>query len=103
MRANSRMKAIARKSNNISVLIIVAICIVLGIALMIGRGQLRAKNMEYEAHEAVLESQIANESIRSEELNEYEKYVKSDEFAEKTAREKFGLVGKDEYAIKAEN
>lgn len=103
MQANSKMKAVARKSNRISVFIIMTVCIILGVALLIGKSNLQAKNMAYEAEEQSLQMQIDAQAERAKELDIYEKYVKSDEFVEKTAREKFGLVGENEYAIKAEN
>ena len=103
MQPNGRMKAVAGRSNKISVLIIVAVCILLGTALLWGRSRLHSKNAEYNAQEAQIKESIAEQEERSKQLDKYERYVKSDEFAEKTAREKFGLVGEDEYAVKAGN
>lgn len=103
MQPNSRMRAVARKSNKISVFIIVAVCVILGTALLVGRNELKANNMAYINEEQELQEKIDAQSLRAKELDEYERYVKSDEFVERMAREKFGLVGEGEYAIKAEN
>ena len=40
---------------------------------------------------------------RAEELKEYEKYVKTDEYVEEVAREKLGLVYKDEIIFEPDN
>lgn len=99
--SNDRMRDVARKSNRISVLIIVAVCLVLGVVLIAGTRDLNAKNRVYAAQEAELESRIAAESVRAKELDEYAEYVKTDEYMKKVAKENFGLVEDDEYAIKA--
>ncbi len=41
--------------------------------------------------------------IRAKELEEYEEYVKTDEYVEEVAREKLGLVYKDEIIFEPDN
>ncbi len=53
---------------------------------------LYAKNREYEKMEASLLEELEEETNRSEEIAAYEKTVGSDEYIEKLAREKLGLV-----------
>ena len=61
---------------------------------------LRAKNKEYKAQEAELEAQIQEEKERSEEIKDYEEYVKTDEYIKETAEEKLGLVDPNEIIFK---
>ena len=51
----------------------------------------------------MLESQIEAEEKKSEELEEYSKYVQTKKYAEEVAKEKLGLVYEDEIIFKAED
>ena len=57
---------------------------------------LQAKNKEYKSQEVELQQQIKKEKERSSEVEEYQKYVQSDECVKDVAREKLGLVDPDE-------
>ena len=48
------------------------------------------------------EKRIAEEKARSNELDEYSEYMKTDEFAEWYAKEKLGLIHKNEIIFKGE-
>lgn len=60
------------------------------------------KNNAYQAQKAELEQQIKDEEIRAEDIEKLRDYVESDEFIEKMARDKLGLVYEDEIIFKAE-
>ena len=60
----------------------------LGVLLWNGKKNIEAKNVEYE------------EKQRTEELNEYKKYVQTKKFAEEIAKDKFGLIYPDEIIFK---
>ena len=47
-----------------------------------------------------MEAQIQEEKNRSEEIEDYEEYVKTDEYIKETAEEKLGLVDPDEVIFK---
>lgn len=49
-----------------------------------------------------LEQQIAEQEARAEELEKLPEYTQSQEYIEKMAREKFGLVYPDEVIFRAE-
>lgn len=83
-------------------MIVAVICVVICAASFFGGRSVEAQNEYYNARESELQSQIDAESERAEELEEYSRYVDSDEFAEKMAREKFGLVREDEVVLKEE-
>lgn len=51
---------------------------------------------EYEKQITQLKKEKKEADKRAEELKEYEEYVKTDEYIEEVAREKLGLVYKDE-------
>ena len=68
--------------------------------LTVNSVMLQAKNKEYKEQEAELEAQIQEEKNRSEEIEDYEEYVKTDEYIKETAEEKLGLVDPDEVIFK---
>lgn len=49
-----------------------------------------------------LETQIADEQERTREIDDLKEYMKTDEYAEEVAREKLGLVKKNEIVLKAQ-
>lgn len=100
--ASNREREVYRKSNICGVVIVAVICAVICVATFFGGRSVAAQNAYYSAKESELQSQIEEESVRAEEIVDYSRYVDSDEFAEKMAREKFGLVKEDEVVIKAE-
>lgn len=100
--ASNRNRQVYRKSNLCGVLIVMVICAVICVSTFVGSRSVAAQNAYYTALEEELESKIEDESARAEEIEEYSRYVQSDEFAAKMAREKFGLVSEDELVIKAQ-
>ncbi len=72
--------------------------VVLALLLVVGiKGiELKEKNAAYEETKVMLEEQLAAEKDRAKEIEEYSKYVDSDEYVEKIARERLGMVGEDE-------
>ena len=80
---------------------IVAVILVLGITLSVASISLHAKNKEYKAKESELEAQIEAEELRSEEIDDLETYVGTDEYVEDVAKEKLGLVYPNEILFEA--
>lgn len=72
--------------------VVIALLLVLGVKSI----QLREKNASYEKTKKELEARIALEEDRAKEIDAYSDYVKSDEYIEKIARERLGLVGNNE-------
>ena len=54
------------------------------------------------AVEQALEKSLAKEEARAAELEEYRVYVQTKQYIEKVAKEKLGLVNKDEILFKAD-
>lgn len=72
----------------------------LGVLLWNGKKNIEAKNVEYEKQIKELQEQVDEEKQRTEELNEYKKYVHTKKFAEEIAKDKFGLIYPDEIIFK---
>lgn len=64
---------------------------------------LRIQNKNRQERIAELETKIAAEQERAEEIEEYRKYVQTKKYAEEVAKEKLGLVYEDEIIFKAED
>ena len=98
----SRGVTFRKKRNNRMGMACVSIVVVAIFAVLMVRGiELRSRVQEYERLEAALEKQIAEEEKRTKELEEYEKYTKTDKYVEEIAKEKLGLVYEDEILFKS--
>lgn len=92
---NSRLHQYKR-----SILMVCMVLVFLSGALAISSMSLNAKNAEYKAQEEELQAQIEKEEQRSEEIDEFEDYVKTDDYIKETAEDKLGLVDPDEIIFK---
>ena len=88
--------------HKLSMFVVAAVILVLGITLSVASISLHAKNDEYKVKEAELEAQIESESMRAEEIDDLETYVGTDEYVEDVAKEKLGLVYPNEILFEAE-
>lgn len=75
---------------------IVVLSLVLCVTLSYKRSKLITQEKEYSRQISELKKEKKEATKRAEELKEYKKYVKTDEYIEEVAREKLGLVYKDE-------
>ena len=76
---------------------------IIGVTLWVSKQSLIEQNQEYEAQKIVLESQINEQKERSDDIEEYKKYVQTKKFAEDIAKNKFGLIYPDEIVIKPDS
>lgn len=83
-----------------SVMLVSTVVLLLAVMVFFGSVKLQAKNKEYMRQEAELEAQIAEAEERAEEIEEYQDYVQTDEYAKEIAREKLGLVDPGEILFK---
>lgn len=86
-----------------SILIISGIMLMLTAVVVVNMMGLQTKNKQYKAQEAELKNEIAQEEQRTEEIKDLEKYVKTDEYIEDTAKEKLGLAYPNEIIFKPQN
>lgn len=91
-----------RADNKMSMLLITAVVIMIAIAVAVKCGELNRKVAEYDAVEHQLETQIAEQEARAEELVEYEKYTQTMKYIEDVAKSKLGLVYEGEIIFKEE-
>lgn len=96
---NSRKTAAARQSKRTILGITAVVCVLMAVLLVQG-SSLRGKLAANENREQELQQQIDAEQQRTEEIEDLQDYMKSDEYAEKTAREKLGLVKDGEILFK---
>lgn len=89
------------KSHKRSVLAIGIVLFLLVVMVSVNGMTLRAKEKAYAAQEQELMQQIEEEKARSKEIDDLEKYVGTDEYVEEVARDKLGLVHKNEIIFKA--
>ena len=82
---------------------IVGVVLLLLVFVSVASLSLRASNANKQEKIAELEAQIEAEQKKSEELEEYSKYVQTKKYAEEVAKEKLGLVHEDEIIFKAED
>ena len=92
-----------RRSTLAGMIIAIIVVVALGVVLWRGKAGLAEKNADYQAQITELQSQIDDENNRSDELSEYEKYVKTKKFVEEIDKNKFGLIYPDELVFKPNN
>lgn len=90
----------ASNSNRIGMAAIAVIVAVLLAVLLYQSYGLKQKNQAFQEQIAQLEEDIAREQDRTEEIAGLIDYIQTDEYIEKLAREKFGLVYEDEIVFK---
>ena len=91
-----REKRRATGSNRLGMVVIAVVVAVLMTVLLLRSVSLKNRIVMFQASNTAMTQQIQEEKDRSEELKILPDYVRSDEYIEKAAREKFGLVYADE-------
>ncbi|MCR5784130.1 MAG: septum formation initiator family protein [Eubacterium sp.] len=100
----SRGRAKSHRQQNKGAFFSVAVIVsILLVVLSVRCMQLYAKDNEYAQKEAELKAQYESEVDRSEEIEEYEEYSKTDDYIIEMAREKLGLVFEDEKIFRQED
>ena len=84
-----------------SVFAISAVVLLLTVIVSVDSMTLKAKDQAYRAQEAELEEKIEEEKARAEEIKNLDEYVGTDEYIEKVAKNKLGLVYENEIVFKA--
>ena len=97
------MQRVRRKSNRQSrmvLLLVFAVVVIVIVACGTRSISLNHQAKELAITESQLESELKSEQIRTENLESREKYMKTKKYIEDEAKNKLGLVNKDEYLIK---
>lgn len=102
MRGNRRVKKRKKENlnNRMTLIGITMVVLSLAIAVHLKGIDLKAKDATYQIREENLMAQKEAELARAEELEQYRVYVQTKQYIEKVAKEKLGLVNKDEVLLK---
>lgn len=102
MRETRRMRKKKKENltNHMALVGITLVVLSLAIAVHLKGIDLKQKDLNYQIREENLQAQVAVEEQRAEELEQYRIYVQTKEYIEKIAKEKLGLVNKDEILLK---
>lgn len=87
-------------TNHMALIGITMVVLSLAITVQLKGIDLKQKDLTYRIREENLEELVSEEEARAEELEEYRVYVQTKEHIEKVAKEKLGLVNKDEVLLK---
>lgn len=98
-RGSKKLKSTRKQSKFSSLLIVVAVLIV-SVVIFVKVSDLRNRSRELKETEKSLEIQIEKANNEREELNAKEQYMKTNQYIEDVAKDKFGLVYPDEIVIK---
>ncbi len=92
-----------RPRNLLSIMTVSVIVVMLMIVVRIGSSKMELKKESYEKREAYLLEQIDAQAKRSEEIEEFGRYIQTKQYIEDVAKERLGLVYKDEIIFEANN
>ena len=96
-RQKRRIQKHKRSMLGISLVIVMMMAVV-----SINRVSLNAKEKDYQAQMAELQTQIDEEKERAEEIDQLEEYVGTDEYVEEVAKDKLGMVHENEIIFRPE-
>ena len=91
------------QQNKVTMIGITFVVCVLMVALLVQGRKLNARLTANEQRTSELEQQIENENQRTEDIGEMQEYMQSDEYLEKVAKDKLGLVKDGEIIFKESN
>ena len=91
-----------RRQRHSGVWMVTLVVAIMFVGVNVSSSKLSAKLDTYHEKEAYLEQQIAEQAVRTQEIEEYGKYVQTDKFVEEIAKQKLGLVYEDEIVFKKE-
>ena len=86
-----------------SVVLICFVLVLLSTVLGVNSIELNKRNDNYKEQEAELEAQIQEQEERAKEIEEFEKYVQTEDYIKEVAEEKLGLVDPDEILFTPSN
>ncbi len=89
-----------KPQNRLSMVLVSLVVLILTGVVAVKSAQLQEKKEIYKAKEQALETQIAEEELRAEEIEEYRKYTQTKKYVEEVAKDKLGLVYEDEIVFK---
>ena len=97
---NVRKKKKDNLNNRMALVGVTMVVLSLAVAVHVKGIDLKEKNKSYSIREENLEAQVAKEEERAKQLEEY---VQTKQYIEKVAKEKLGLVNRNEILLKPSN
>ena len=97
-----RVRIRRKRENRFSMALVTIVILMVMIVVAFGRAQLKDKQDVVDDRTLQLEQEIAREEERSLEIDEKEKYSKTNKYVEEVAREKYGMVKENEIVFKEE-
>lgn len=88
------------RENRKVIMLVLVVVLVLAVLAIVQGYRLNRKNQEYMKIEQELLDKIEEETARQKELQEFKKYVETDDFIEQYARERLGLVYENDIILK---
>lgn len=92
-----------RRHNRLGMMLVTLCVLMMTVVVGVSSIDLKAKQKKYAAQEQALDQQIEEELARTEDLQEYEKYTRTDAFVEEMAKDKLGLVYDGEIIFRSEH
>jgi cell division protein FtsB len=89
------------RSNQRGMVLIMLVVMILLVVMVYQSRRLTLKNAALADQISQLSELIVEEEGRSEQIEDFRAYTRSDEYVEKTAREKFGFVYPDEVIFRS--
>ena len=105
MRRQDRIAGKKKKekaANRLALMGITLVVLSLAATVHLSGISMKEKDLQYRLKEEQLQKQKDEEEQREKELEEYRIYFQTKEYIEKVAKEKLGLVNKDEILLKPE-
>ncbi len=88
-----------KQTTHVVTIVLLLVIVVLGFNII----KLYQKNQAYAAKQATLEEKYQVQEERKEELTSFEKFTHTVEYVEQVAREKLGMVFKNEIIFKSDD
>ena len=101
--AGRRVAFQKRRQSKLGMISVSVVVLMLLVVLLYSMASLKVKRDGYVERENALNEQIEKEQLRSEELEEYDKYTKTAAYVEEVAKDKLGLVYENEIVFQAED
>ncbi|MBD5467893.1 MAG: septum formation initiator family protein [Lachnospiraceae bacterium] len=92
-----------KRHNRLGMLLVMMCIVMLLIVVSVSSIDLKAKQRTYAERERNLAEQIEQEHERTRQLEEYEKYIRTDAYIEEVAKSKLGLVYEGEIIFRADD
>lgn len=98
----TKTRRVMRRKKRMEFKLVLAAVSCLLLVASFGKLRLQQKNDAYRQQQEELLAEISDEQERTKEIEELKKYVQTKKYVEEVAKERLGLVYKDEILFKAE-